>query len=406
MARLLQEPKEEYLAYLRELIVNAFSKPIVSTNDCKLLEEAIQATINQRLSIDTIARFFNIKKSNTYPSIFTLDTFSCYIGYSSWEGLTKSYSEQNELYQKAILFDVIQNTISLEDLFRKLNACSKTALLHETVNQIILCKVQQKDEAFFKRLFELKIVFEYQESYKYAIYHTIHLLGSLCEQHHWLSEIAINQYYNLPYAENYFVEWLVVPEHRYYMPLLENCYKENSLHADFYHLIHCTHFAETNQWDLFLIHYTKIDVAPKNNMLEMRWLGVQLYHDKQFENSCHREKLVTKIIKHPYTNTKDSGNRVSSIFIICNYLFIIGAYDTIIRLMEHNALKYATILGYWAELNFNQLKVYYAFSLVNSHRKEEALIVFKNIKPDRFDLNYKTRMIAVYSSLRPILEKE
>lgn len=405
MARLLQEPKEEHLAYLRELIVNAFSKPIVTTNDCKLLEEAIVLAINQRLSIDTISRLFGIKKSNSSPSIFTLNTCAVYVGHSNWEKLTKSYLEQNLWYQKGLLFDVIQDTISLEDLFGKLSACSKTALLHETVNQIILCKVQQKDEVFFKRLFELKVVFEYQESYKYAIYHTIHLLGSLCEQHHWLSEIAINQYYNLPYAENYFVEWLVVPEQRYYLPLLENYYKENPLHADFYYLIHCTHFAETNQWDLFLIHYKKIVVTPKNNMLDMRWLGVQLYHNEHFEKGLDQDKLVDKILNHAYTNDKDSGHRVSSIFMICNYFYVIGAFEKIITLVEQNASKNTAILGYWAELNFNQLKVYYAYALFKKNRKEEAIAVFKQIKPDCFDLNFKTRMKTVYQSLKAILEQ-
>lgn len=404
MARQLQEPKEEHLDYLRELITNRFSKPIGTTIDCKLLEDAIQSTINQRLSIDTIARLFGIKKSNSSPSIFTLDTCSIYVGYTSWEGLTKSYSEQNVLHQKAILFEVIQNRISLDDLFNKLNVSSKSTLLYETVNQIILCKAQQKDEEFFERLCELQVVFEHQEAYKYAIYHTIHLLGSLCEQHEWLAEIAIAYYHDLPYAENYFVEWLVVPEQQYYLPLLENCYQSNKSTSNFYHLIHCTHYAETNQWELFLEHYNKIIVAPKSNMLEMRWLGVQLYHDKQFENGLYREKLISKIIKHSCTNSKDSGDRVSSIFMICNYLYVVEAYETIITLFEQNAAKHEAILGYWAELNFNQLKVYYAFSLVKKDRNEEAVLVFKQIKPDRFDLNFKAKMIAVYKSLEAILE--
>ncbi|MBC7524048.1 MAG: hypothetical protein H7239_06385 [Flavobacterium sp.] len=405
MARLLQEPKEEHLAYLRELIINTFSKPIVTTNDCKLLEDAIQSTINQRLSIDTIARLFNIKKSNSSPSVFTLDTCSIYVGYSGWEGLTKSYAEQNILHQKAILFEVIQNKISLEDLFNKLNKSSKSTLLYETVNQIILCRAQQKDEDFFKRLFELQVVFEQQEVYKYAIYHTIHLLGSLCEQHEWLAEIAIGYYHDLPYAENYFIEWLVVPEQQYYLPLLENCYKSNKAIADFYYLIHCTHFAETHQWELFLEHYNKIFVVSENNMLAMRWLGVQLYYDKHFENGLHHDKFVDKILKHTCTNDKDSGHRVSSIFMICNYLYLTESFATIITLVEKNAAKHTAILGYWAELNFNQLKTYYAYALLKKDRKEEAILMFRQIKSDRFDLNFKGRMIAVYQSLQIILEQ-
>jgi hypothetical protein len=399
MARLLQEPKEEHLNYLRELITNTFSKPIATTNDCKLLEEAIQLAIQQRLSLDTISRLFGIKKSSSSPSIFTLNTCSIYVGYGSWEGLTKSYAEQNILYQKAIMFAVIRNTISLDELFIALNTGSKSIVLYETLNQIILCKTHQKDEAFFKKLFELEVVFEFSESYKYAIYHTIHLLGSLCEKHDWLSTIAIGHYHNLPYAANYFVEWLVVPEQQYYLPLLEHCYQSNTSNAAFYHLIHCTHFAETHQWELFLEHYNKI-ATPTNNLLEMRWLGVQLYNSKQFENGLHQEKLVATILKHKATNAKDSGDRVSSIFMICNYLYVIEAYETIITLVEINAAKYSSILGYWAELNYNQLKVYYAFSLLKKDRKEEAVVVFKQIKPERFDLNFMHRMNAVYNVLR------
>jgi hypothetical protein len=404
MARLNQDHKEEHLEYLRELIINRFTKPIATTNDCKSLEDAIQKAIKQRLSTDTIARLFGIKKSNSSSSVFTLDIFSIYVGYTSWEGLIKSYLEQNALYQKVILFAVIQNTISLDDLFNKLNNCSKNLALYETFNQIILSKAQQKDEDFFKKLFELEFIFEFQEAYKYAIYHTIHLLGVLCEQEDWLSKIAITYYSNLPFKENYFVEWLVVPEKNYYLPLLKNCFKKDKKNTVFYHLVYCTHFAENNQWDLFLEHYNKIDIVPENNMLAMRWLGVQLYHEHQFNNKLDKDNLLVKIVQHSCTNAKDAGDRICSIFMICNYLFVIGAYECIITLFEQNANKYSTIFGYWAELNYNQLKVYYAFSLINCNQKDEARVVFNQIKPELFDLNFKQRMISIFNSLLTILQ--
>ena len=403
MAKPLQPNKEEHLDYLRLLMVNKFSKPIVNTNDCKLLEEAIQESINLRLSVCTISRLFLIKKSSSSSSIYTLNACSLYVGYNNWKGLINSFSEQNVLHLKAILFAVIQNTISLDELFRKLNASSKSVQLYETVNQIILCKVQQKDEVFFKRLFELQTIFEFEESYKYAIYHTIHLLGSLCEQYNWLSEIAIANYHSLSFKENYMVEWLVVPEMKYYLPLLENCYKNNTAATIFYHLIHCTHYAETKKWDSFLKHYNKIENYPKNNMLEMRWLGVQLYYDNQFGKSINREKLIFEITKNSFTNAKDAGDRVSSIFMICNYLFVIGAFEVIITLFEQKTANHSSILGYWAELNYNQLKVYYALSLVKNNRKAEAIMIFNQIIPDRFDLNFNNRMNSVYKSLELIV---
>ncbi|MEI7507898.1 MAG: hypothetical protein WCJ62_00360 [Flavobacterium sp.] len=407
MARLLQEPKEEHLDYLRELITNKFSKPIVNSNDCKLLEDAIQEANNLRLSVDTLARLFGIKKSASSPSIFTLDTCSIYVGYASWKDLVTSYLDQNELYQKALLFEIMEHPISFDELVTRLNEYPKSIALFETFRQIMLFKVQQKDEAFFERLFEIKLLFEYQENYKYAIYNTVHLLSILCHKHDWLSKIAIQHYANLSYTFNYFVEWVVVPERAYYLPLLERyCYYKANDNAAllFYHLILCTYYGEKKEWNQFDAHYSTItyfivETAALNNILQMRWFGVQLYYNVYHNEFDLQDALLNKIVNSNYINHNDSGHRVSNIFMICNYLFIAEKYETIITLFEEKTNERSDILGYWAELNYNQLKVYYAFSLVRNERKERAIEVFKQIKPDRFDLNFKNRMIAVYKSL-------
>lgn len=411
MARLLQEPKEEHLNYLRELIINTFSKPIVNTNDCKLLEEAIQLSINQRLSIDTIARLFGIKKSVSSPSVFTLNTCSIYVGYASWKDLVASYLEQSELHQKALLLEIMEHPISFDELVIRLNGFSKSIALYETFLQIILYKAQQKDEAFFERLFEIKLLFEYQENYKYAIYNTAHLLSILCTKHDWLSKIAIQYYANLSYPVNYFVEWVVVPERDYYIPLLNRYfyYKANDKAALlFYHLILCTSYAEQKEWNQFEGHYSNIvylseNANDLNNIVKMRWFGVQLYYNKRHKEKDFQEILLEKITNSKFVNNKDSGHRVSSIFMICNYLHVIEEYQTIIKLFEEKTNKSSDILGYWAELNYNQLKVYYAYALIKKDRKEEAIEVFKQIKPDRFDLNFKNRMIVIYKSLESLL---
>ena len=411
MARLLQEPKEEHLEYLRELIINTFSKPIVNSNDCKLLEDAIQEEINQRLSVDTLARLFGIKKSASSPAIFTLDTCSNYVGYASWKDLVTSYLDQSELYQKALLFEIMEQPISFDELVTRLNVYPKSIALFETFRQIMLFKVQQKDEAFFERLFEIELLFEFQENYKYAIYNTVHLLSILCHKHEWLSKIAIQHYANVSYTLNYFVEWVVVPERAYYLPLLDRyCYyKANDKAALlFYHLTLCTYYGEKQEWNQFDAHYSSItyliiDSYTLNNVLKMRWFGVQLYYNIHHNEFDLQEALLKKIVKSNYINHNDSGHRVSSIFMICNYLFIAEKYETIITLFEEKTNERSDILGYWAELNYNQLKVYYVFSLVKNDRKEKALEVFKQIKPDRFDLNFKNRMISVYKSLETLL---
>lgn len=412
MARLLQEPKEEHLEYLRELILIKFSKPIVNSKDCKILEEEILVTINQRLSVDTLARLFGIKKSASSPSIFTLETCSIYIGYASWKELVTSYLEQSELYQKAFLFEIMEQPISFDELVIRLNGYSKSIALYETFRQIILYKAQQKDEEFFERLFEIKLLFEYQETHKYAIYNTVHLLSLLCNQHDWLSKIAISNYANVSYPVNYFVEWVVVPERAYYFPLLHRYfyYKSNDKEALlFYHLILCSHYGELNQWNLFEAHYNNIinlvvDSYSLNNILKMRWFGVQLYYNRFHKEIELQESLLKKITNSNFINHNDSGHRVSSIFMISNYLHIVEKHHTIITLFEEKVNESSHILGYWAELNYNQLKVYYAYSLYKMDRKLEAKIIFDEIKKNRFDLNFKHRINIVYKYLQTNLE--
>jgi hypothetical protein len=411
MARLIQQPKEEHLNYLRNLIVNTFSRSVCNVSDCKLLEEAIFKAISQRVSVDTLRRLFNILKSNSSPSTFTLDLCSNYVGYNSWESLVQSYSEQNILHQKVLVFDVIENDISFDDFLNRLGAFSRTKELYETFNQIILAKSQKEDTVFFERIFELRIVFEFNEIFKYNIYHSIHLLACLCMKNEWLKNIAINNYFNLPYENDYFVEWLVVPENNYYAELLENYYQSKKSDKQvvlFYSLIKCTQFFETENWDLFLAHYKIIegfDVKknPIINILKMRYLGVQLYWDKHFNESRFLKNLKDNIVKHSYINAKDAGDRVSSIFIICQYLSNVNAYETIILLYEQNANRHSKILGYWAELNFNQLKVYYAFALLKLEQNEKSKIIFEQIDVHKFDLNFKYKIVPIYKEMEKIL---
>ena len=411
MARLLQQPKEEHLDYLRNLIVNTFSRSVCNVYDCKLLEEDIFKAIAQRVSVDTLRRLFKILKGNSSPSTFTLDVCSNYVGYNGWESLIQSHSEQNILHQKSLVFDVIENDISFDELSNRINTFSKSKELYETFNQIILAKSQKEDVVFFERIFELRIIFEFNETFKYNIYHSIHLLACLCMKKDWLKNIAVNNYFNLPYENDYFVEWLVVPENDYYAELLENYYQSKKSDKQvvlFNSLIKCTQFAETENRELFLEHYKiaeDFDVKQNSiiNILKMRYLGVQLYWDKQFNEGLFQKNLIDAIVKHHYINTKDAGDRVSSIFMICQYLSHVNAYETIILLYEQNSKRHSKILGYWAELNFNQLKVYYAFALLKLDQNEKAKEIFKQIDVHKFDLNFKYKIVPIYNEMEKML---
>lgn len=408
MARLLQIPKEEHLEYLRMLICNRYGKPVVNSLDCGNLELQILKFQNKRLSIDTLLRLFNIKKGKTLPSIYTLDTCSSFVGYKNWNDLIINYQKQSLLYQKNIIFKLInQDTFSFENLLEQFEFMTISNETYELFNQVILIKSQQKDILFFENIFKFSNLFKFREIHKFNIYHTIHLLGILCQKNDWLSNIAMSNYFNLPFEEDYFVEWLVIPEENYYTNLLENYYRSNKNNLEkvvFYHLIKCQKAYIDFDFDQFDKHYKELVTLNSNSkeihhLLQMRWFGVQLLYNYKI-NDVEKINLICRtLFKSNAIKLKDAGNRISCIFMICQYLHKVKEYKYIVKLYDEKSIKYSNILGYWADLNYNQLKVYYTDALVKTNQKEKALIYFKEIKPNKFDLNFKNDIENIYSEL-------
>jgi tetratricopeptide (TPR) repeat protein len=121
------------------------------------------------------------------------------------------------------------------------------------------------------------------------------------------------------------------------------------------------------------------------------------YFNKEIEKLNEK-----KITNSNFINHNDSGHRVSSIFMICTYLYVVEKYETIITLFEEKTNESSDILGYWAELNYNQLKVYYAYALYKMGRTFQAKVVFDEIKRNRFDLNFKERISKIYAELKEV----
>jgi hypothetical protein len=232
-------------------------------------------------------------------------------------------------------------------------------------------------------------------------------VGGGAKSDYWLKAIAITHYHNISFDENYFVEWLVVPDKDYYFPLLENYYKANEdtkSAAVFYHLIQCTYLAEQQEWGTFEDHFKQVipllvSTFSFNSILKMRWLGIQLYHDSHFNNGDLQKSIIKRIFSATYINEKDNGNSITAIFIISNYLTHLELYDVIIELYEQKCLKRTSLLGHWGYLNLNQLNVHYALALLKTGKNQEAKLIFDKIKHHQFDLNFKTRMLALYDVL-------
>ena len=138
MARLLQKPKEEYLNHLRNQINKKFPSKISTILGCELLIADIYSKTQHLLSIDTIKRLLVLKKSNSLPSVFTLDVCAQYLDYHDWEDFVMSYLEQSVFYQKTLLINIIEDRKSFEDILNNINNDLKSTDLFENFNKIVL----------------------------------------------------------------------------------------------------------------------------------------------------------------------------------------------------------------------------------------------------------------------------
>jgi hypothetical protein len=104
-----KENSIHYLERLFEEVQNVFRCKILTAANCDLLSKEIQVKTSHYISSQTIRRLFGLVKTNTFPSLFTLNALSLYCGYQDWGEfclekieIEKSYV-QNESISKWIV---------------------------------------------------------------------------------------------------------------------------------------------------------------------------------------------------------------------------------------------------------------------------------------------------------------
>lgn len=70
--------------HLKHEVERKFGRKFLASSDCRLLADDVFKKTNIRLSFNTVRRFFDLLKSDSLPSLHTLDTLAEYCGYSSF----------------------------------------------------------------------------------------------------------------------------------------------------------------------------------------------------------------------------------------------------------------------------------------------------------------------------------
>lgn len=402
MARITNPAKEEHLEFLRSKIQENFGRKINTTTDCEFL----YSNMGNSVSIDTLRRIFKLIKGETHPSLPILDYCAIYCGFKNWEVFIEEYNVLNRNKLKALLIDSVENKVKNEELFFIIEGQIVEKEVYSLFTQLILTKVIQKDKYFFENIFECETLFVNIEKFRYEIQYIIHLLCVLCNQNKWLQKIAIKHYFNLPYDDDLFVEWLVNPEQEYYRKLLLNYYKakkSNPSSEAFFHLIMATYYAEIKNWEEFKSHYNSIKTLDfdkiKSNILLMRKYGIEVIYQKKYkeENAKASIENITKInFSKEY---KDISDRVTSILFISEYLYKCNEFQTIVNIIRKHLGSDLFLLTHWGNLNWNQLQIILAGSLYFTNEISKCNLILDVISKNQLNLNFSPFSNVIYNDL-------
>lgn len=381
--------EKEHLDYLRSCITAKYKKTI---RHIKSAEE-FRTTNNIITSADTIVRLFS-KKELSFQE-FCLNELTQYACELDWYDFVKKYLEDCDHQYRFIPMSCLEDkNIAFDLLKEKFENIGNRPILFQIFKEVLLIKFAQQDKEFFERIFEFEKIFNSTANY-YDVYYIIQLLGGLVLKNEWLQIIAKKYYHNLPYQRNYFVEWFVQPNNKTYYKILLERYFRNGRRTEkkiaFYHLIKAT------QGERIVMHYRVLKtIRPafwnKHHILKMRWFGVQWEIEKR-----NRKKLFRSIQKF-IADKKNDGDKITCILFVSQYLYKTRCFKEIIQLVELIDEK-KVVLGHAGYLNWNNLRVYYAVSLLKKNKKKDAKDVFEKIEADQFDWNFREELMGIYEEL-------
>ncbi len=128
--------KPDHINLLKSEVEKIFGRRILSSADCQNLCEAILQTCGIKISFNTVRRYFNLMKSTSQPSSFTLNTLCNYCGYSSFDDFV-IVKRPNEIAANQTQDHIVLSYLTL--FFKQIEVCKKTDLTYlSLVQQTIL----------------------------------------------------------------------------------------------------------------------------------------------------------------------------------------------------------------------------------------------------------------------------
>lgn len=398
----------EHLIELKRFIQLRYGKSIDSLIDCEQLAEAIHSTTKKTISKDTLRRVFRLISTVSKPSVFTLDTLSQYAGFDNYSSFCQSYQNGQKQYLSSQVFLANTTKSGASEILLLLSRLTADNDAYNALQQLMLTAYHQRDELFFKRLFSLTNFFQWNDENKYGIFHTVQLLGILCKSEQWLQQIARTHYVGLPFEIDYFAEWVVDYDEPYYDVLLDSYFKKhynNPEKALFYHTLKLLISYKKNEFDTVNYHYRHLpelpDIHKVNNILWSRIIGshyLYFFINDQIEKWQTFHRTIVTLNWKEFFN--DSGDRLTSLLFVCEYLYLQKKYASIIELTSLHMPISAPDFSIWSNKNFSILNVYVASSYLELNDLKRAKEAFSNVNHLFFSLKQEVTLSNIYEELK------
>lgn len=400
---------------LKDTILLHFNYNVKTTNDAIRLSESIFKKTKKNINYNTLRRFFNTVPTNSKPSLFTLNTLAEYVGYKNWELFCNGDFVNESL---AMLdFEIISNIrtkIDFNNLIKLTNEFTELDEFHGFLRNIISIAFNKKDYTFFTRIFELKKAFIFNDKTHIQIYYTINLLGSYVSQDKELQQIAIKNYYKLPFTINFYVEYYVDLDNinGYYGLLLDKYIKNKQKDKQAILFYNCMKFYGcylTNSNKNYARYLNQINTVENYNSIYS--IPIARKRVCQAIYSLHKtNELPINYKESIIKDLKLIGSRIDFIVQTVEYiahlsqgLFWCKEYELIKHLVEEYLFVKKLEITHIANSRWNHLKVYYSVSLFYSGNKILAKEYLKSVNELSFEAKQYQTILKDYKLAKSIV---
>lgn len=81
--------QEQYIAKIKQLVINRYGSNISSADDCAALSDAVERSVGVRIDMPTLQLLFSRGRTMT-PRLMVLSTLAKYVGYEDWSDFCAS----------------------------------------------------------------------------------------------------------------------------------------------------------------------------------------------------------------------------------------------------------------------------------------------------------------------------